>query len=111
MSRERFEALKSVTLTETLCRTRHVTQPLVIMLWTVGPAITQVVSVCTNSAGETAVKTRACHNFTIFLIFMVQAVVPTITPCVHREAVNVITRAGIVSFRAVLIITHHFLSE
>ena len=91
-------------MTQTLYRTGHVTQQLVIMLWTVGPAITQVVSVQTNRAVEAAVKTRTCHVFTRFLVLVVHAVVSTIAPSVDRETV-VVTRTAVVGLRTFIIWT------
>ena len=105
VSRERFGTEESVALTKTLCRAGHVTQPFIIMLWTVGPAITQVVSVHTHSAVKTAVKARASHVFTQFFVFMVHAVVPTIAACVDREAVTVPTIAACVDREAVTVPT------
>ena len=96
MSRERLKTQESVALATTVCRTGHVTQPLVVMLWTLGPAVTHVVSKDTHSGISTTVQTRTCPALSVSFVFLEDTVKESVTSCVDREAVEPLLGAAIV---------------
>jgi hypothetical protein len=88
MSRKRLAAREGQALTQTALRTKIllVTQPLVVTLRTLRPAVTHVVRVKTDLGVQTTVVPRALRVITVLLVLAALAVVVAVTARVHRQA-------------------------
>jgi hypothetical protein len=73
-------------------RTGGVTQQLVIPLWTLRPAVTQLVAMETHTGRSAAVVTRTRDVITGDLVLTSRTVLDPVTPEVDRQAVHVLTR-------------------
>jgi hypothetical protein len=84
---ERLDTHKGQAVTHTGLRTGPlVTQPLVVTLRTLRPAVTHVVRVKTDTRIQTAIEAWTGEGLTLQLILVVQAVKVAVTACVHRQA-------------------------
>ena len=88
VSQERLGTNEGQALTLAASRTRLlVTQPLVIAVWTLRHAVTQVVRVYTHRGPVAAVVAGTRDVLTVLFILAVDAVVITVTACENRNAV------------------------
>jgi hypothetical protein len=84
---EWFVTYKGQAVTQTGLRTGSlVTQPLVVTLRTLHPAVTHVVRVETDLRVQTAVETGTLKFVTVQLVLAVQAVKVAVTTRIHRQA-------------------------
>ena len=84
MRRERLRTGKRQPLTQTAHRTGHVTQPFIITLWTLPPAITHMIYVQTHWRSTTPEKSWTFCTLTALFILPVDAVIISITTSVGR---------------------------
>jgi hypothetical protein len=91
---ERLVTHKGQTLTVTGKRTGSVTQQLVIPLWTLRPAVTQVVAMETHAGRSAPIITWAFDVITADLVLASKTVLDPVTPEVDRQAVHVLTRTA-----------------
>jgi hypothetical protein len=104
---ERLMTHKGQTLTVTGRRTGGVTQQLVIPLWTLRPAVTQVVAMETHTGRSAAVVTRTRDVITADLVLTSRTVLDPVTPEVDRQAVHALTRTAKVSLWTVQVSRIH----
>ena len=82
---EKLSTHKRLPLAHTPCRAFSVvTRPLVIVLRTLGPAVTQMVRVQAHSGIQTAVVARTGHVIAALFVFSIRAVEDTVAPSVER---------------------------
>jgi hypothetical protein len=88
-------------VTRTAVRTRILlTQPLVVTLWTLRPAVTQMIRVHTDLRVQTAIEPWALITVTVILVLPALAVEPAIASREHRHAGGDRTRTAVVSIGA-----------
>ena len=68
-------------------RAGDITEVLIVMLWTLAPAVTDLRYVQTDSGTTTAVETRAGGRITLLLVLVLWAVIDSVTAYIQREAV------------------------
>jgi hypothetical protein len=95
-------------MTQAGLRTRSlITQPLVVTLRTLRPAVTHVVRVETDLRVQTAVETRTYKDIAIPFILVVQAVKVAVAARVHRQAQSTLAHTAVV--RLWTQVVYHFL--
>ena len=104
--REMPRAHKSVTLTLTSHRTACVTHQFIVMPWTVGPTITQLVTVYARRGIPAPEESWTRQLFTTIFVHVVQTVIHSIAACVDRQAVVVVTGTAVMAVRTGLVHRH-----
>jgi hypothetical protein len=73
-NRERLITHEGTALAQTHIRARGLTQPLVVVEWTLGPAVTHMVDMHTHAGRPTSVETRAGELLTASFVLAIQTV-------------------------------------
>ena len=76
----------------TACGTRDITQQLVIVPWTVAPAVTHLVNVETGRGRSASEESWTRQVLTAIFILVTHTVVHPVAACEHRETVLEISR-------------------
>ena len=111
VDRERLATYEGVTLTQTTFRTDPVTHQFIFPLWTLTPAVTQMMGMDTDLRSSTLIETSTRCSVTVLFVFSIDTVRKPIAPSVDRQTVQPLRHTAIVTVRTLLLVLHYPLSE